>query len=164
MAEKLTKDFLFSGFGIDQLFWSSIKLGSLIAFGKKGKMNFWPQRQYRWDRKNKSEGSGPADGRLRSNQALQVRQRWPQNHPYANSCPVDLFSPMSLVPLPPKFPPDLHTQVSKSVRLLLFTMDWKVCLWAIPRHLMCVLCGLLWGTVMGGLHEQGAAFAETALA
>lgn len=31
-----------------------------IAFRKEGKMNFWQQRQYRWDRKNKPEGSGPA--------------------------------------------------------------------------------------------------------
>lgn len=135
-----------------------------IAFRKKGKMNFWPQTV---QMKKGKQARRISCGKLRSSQALQVRQRWPQNLLYANSCPVDLyrFCSMTLVSLLPKFPPDFHTQVSKSVRLPPFIMDWKVHLGAIPGHLMCILHGLLWGTVMGGVdgsREQGAAVAEIA--
>lgn len=46
----------------------------------------------------------------------------------------------------------LRTQ-KKPCELPPFTVGWKVCLWATPGHLMCVLHALRWGTLMNGLHR-----------
>lgn len=72
MAEKLTKNFLFSGFGIDQLFWSSIKLGSAHCLQKEGEDELLTTDTVQM--KKEKQARKISCGKLRPSQVLQVKQ------------------------------------------------------------------------------------------
>lgn len=116
-----------------------------VAFRKKGKANFWPQRQERWDGRNVPEGSGPAVARRAPTRDYKQGEGDPKTSPMPRAalwiraapapCPLSPFLPnshLTFILRPPKtreLPP--------------FTTGWRVCLRAIPGHLMCVLHALL---------------------
>lgn len=116
-----------------------------VAFRKKGKANFWPQRQERWDGRNVPEGSGPAVAMRAPTRDYKQGEGDPKTSPMPRAalwiraapapCPLSPFLPnshLTFILRPPKtreLPP--------------FTMGWRVCLRAIPGHLMCVLHALL---------------------